>query len=83
MSMSPHIRIQTESYTSHLVLGSSQLVDYLQLGDALHVETENVVVKTEINFPVALANTGIDNLLFRKTCLDTSLYLATTDTVSA
>ena len=82
MRMSAYIGIQTESHTSHLALGSSQFVDDLQFRDALHVEAEDVVVQSEVNLPVALADTGINNLLVGEPSLDAGFYLATTDAVS-
>ena len=81
MGMSPHIGIQAEGYTGNLPLGSSQLVDNLQLGDALHVEAEDVVVQAKVNLPVALTNACIDDALAGETGLDAGFYLAAADTV--
>ena len=41
----------------------SQLVDDLQLGDALHVEAEDALLQSEAYFPVALAHAGVDDAL--------------------
>ena len=80
--MCTHIGIQTEGHTSHLALGCCQFVDNLQLGNALHIEAEDVVVQTEINLPVALAYASVDDFRTGETCLDAGLYLATADTVN-
>ena len=70
MGMGTHIGVQTECHARHLTLGCCQLVDDLQLRDALNVEAEDIIVKSEIDLPVTLANACIDNLLTGETSLD-------------
>ena len=65
-----HIGIQTESHASHLALLGCQLVDNLELGDALYVKTEDVVVQSKFDFPIALTYTSINDFLLREACLD-------------
>ena len=79
--MCTDVRIQTESHTSHLAFLGCQFVDDFQLGNALDVETEDIVVQSEVDFPVALADTGINNLRTGETSSHTGLYLATADAV--
>ncbi len=62
MGMCSHIRVQTEGDTCHLPFLGGKLVDDLQFGNTFHVEAENVVVKTEVDLPVALSDTGEDDL---------------------
>ena len=62
MGMRPYIGVQTESHTGHFALGSCQFIDDLQFGYALYVETEDIVVETEIDFPVGLSYACINNL---------------------
>ena len=81
MGMGTHVGIQTEGHTSHLALGCSQLINHLQFRDALHIEAENIVIQAEVDLPVALAYTSVDNLRTRETCLDTGFYFATTNAI--
>ena len=80
--MGAHIRIQAEGHTGNLAFGSSQLIDDFQLGDALYIEAEDVVVESQVNFPVALAHTSKYNLGGREACLDAGLNLASADAVN-
>ena len=78
----PDIRIQTEGHTCHFPFGCCQLIDNLQFGNALDVEAENVVVETNIDFPVALADTSVDDFLAVETCTHAGLYFSAADTVN-
>ena len=62
MGMGTNVGIQTESHASYLILSCCQFVDNFQFRNALNVETEDVVVQSEIDFPIALADAGIDDL---------------------
>ena len=65
----------------HLALLSCELVDDLQFWDTLHIETEDVVVEAQVDLPVALAHTGVDNLRGRESGLDGCFDLAAAHTV--
>ena len=60
--MCTDVWIQTECHASDLVLGCSQFIDDLQLRNALHIEAEDIIVKSQIDFPIRLADTGIHDL---------------------
>ena len=62
MGMGTYIWVQAEGDACYLALLGCQFVDDLQLGDALHVEAEDIAVEAEVDFPVALSHTSIDNL---------------------
>ena len=81
MSMCAHIRIDAESNSCHLALGGGKLIDDIEFGKTLNIEAEDVLVKTEVNLPVALAYTGIYNAVSRESCLAGSLYLSAADTI--
>ena len=81
MGMGSHVRIQTKGHTGYFAPCGRQFVDDLQLRDALHVEAEDIVVEAEVDLPVGLAHTCIDNLRRGESRLDGSLYLSTADTV--
>ena len=81
MSMCAHVRVDTESHSRHLASCCCKLVDNFQLGDALYIEAENILVESEVNLPVAFAHSGVYYLRWCKTCIDGSLYLATAHAV--
>ena len=83
MRVCSYIGIQTEGHASRLALGCCQLVDDLQLGDALHVEAEDVGVEAEIDFPIALAHAGIDNLRGWEPSAEGGTNLSAADAVGA
>ena len=83
MSMCANVGVQTECYACRLSLCCSQFVDDLQFGYALYVETEDVVVQTEVDFPVGLTHTSIDNLVGGESGIDDGLYLASADAVGS
>ena len=83
MSMGTDVGVETECHTGRLAPLGCQFVDNLQFGNAFDIEAEYVVVETEIDFPVALADTGINNLCCRKTGAQRGFYLTTADTVGA
>ena len=83
MCMGSHVRIQTEGDACHLPLVGCQFVDDFQFRDALYVETEDIVINAEIDFPVALAHTSEDNLRDREPSLDRGLDLTATHTVGS
>ena len=81
MGMCTNIRIQTESDSRNFSFGFSQFVDNFQFGNTLYVETENVVVESGVDLPVALANTSINNLPCGEACLDRGFDLSAADAV--
>ena len=81
MCMCPYVRIQTERHACHFPFGACQFVNHFQFRDALHIKAEDVVVESEIDLPVGLAHTCIDNLACGEACLDGSLNLATADAI--
>ena len=62
MGVGTHVGVQAEGHAGRLALLLCQLVDDFQLGNTLNVEAEDVVVKSEVDFPVALAYAGEDYL---------------------
>ena len=76
MCMCTNIRIDTESHSCHLSLGGGKLVDDIQFCKTLDVEAEDVLVKTEINLPVALAYTCIYYTFACKSCFAGCFYLS-------
>ena len=83
MRMSTHIGVQTEGHTGHLALLDCEFVDHLEFGYALNVEAEDVVVKSEIDFPIALAHTSVDNLIRGDSGFYRSLNLTATYAVGS
>ena len=81
VGMGSDIGVQSEGHACYLSFGSCQLVDDLQFGNALDVETEDVVVESEVDFPIALANAGIDDFRTGESCLDACLNLAAADAI--
>ena len=71
-----HVGVQAEGHAGRLSLGSCQLVDDLQLRNALYVEAEDVVVESEVNLPITLAYAGEDDFRAGEACLHTGFYLA-------
>ena len=70
MGMRTYIRIDTESYTGCFAFGGSQFVNDFQFGYGLYVEAENIIIQTQINFPVCLAYTSIDYFVCRESGLN-------------
>ena len=83
MGMCADVGIQAESHAGHLTFCGSQFIDDFQFGDALHVETEDIVVQSEIDLPVGLAYTCIDHLIVGEPGLDACFYLTTADAVGS
>ena len=81
MRVGSYVGVQPECHTGGLALFCCQLIDNLQFGDALHIEAEDVVVQSEIDFPVCLAYTGIDYLAAGEPCPQGCFYLASADAV--
>ena len=83
MRVSTHVGIDAQADARHLSLRGGQLVDDLQLGDALHVEAEDVGVEAEVDFPIALAHAGVDNLRGREPRAEGGTNLSAADAVGA
>ena len=81
MGVSTHIGIQSEGHTGHLSFLGRQLIDDLQFGDALHVETEDIMIQTDIDLPITFTHTCIDNPTGWEAGSDAGLDLPATDTV--
>ena len=82
MRVGSHVGVQPECHAGGFAFLRSQLIDNLQFGYALHIEAEDVVIQSEIDFPVSLTYTGIDNLVAGEPCPQGCFYLASTDAVS-
>ena len=67
MRVGTYVGIDAKAHIGHHALLRSQLVDHLQLGYALHVEAEDVVVEPKVNLPIALTHTRIDYFAGRET----------------
>ena len=74
-------RIDTEGDRSDLVLPCGQLLDHLQFGDRLDVKAENVVIQSQVDFPVRLTDAGEDDLVIRESRLERRLDLAATHAI--
>ena len=81
--MCSDIRIQSERHTCHLSFGGCQFIDNLQFWNTLHVETENIMLKTKVDLPVTLTNAGINDLVTGESCLDGGFYLTATHAVGS
>ena len=81
MSVCTNIGVDAEGHTSHFTFGGSQRIDYFQLGDRFHVETKDIIVQSQLYFPVGFSHTGIDNLSGREAGLKSGTYLASAHTV--
>ena len=83
MGMRTYIRIDTESYTGCFAFGGSQFVNDFQFGYGLYVEAENIIIQTQINFPVCLAYTSIDYFVCRESGLNGCADFSATYTVGS
>ena len=81
--MGTYVWVNAEANLCNLVLLLGELIDNLQLWDALHIEAEDALLQSEIDFPIALAYTSIHNLASRETCVDGSLNFTSAHTVGA
>ena len=81
MGMCPHIGVDAESYIRNLTLCRSQFIDDFQFGDGLYIETENIIIQAEVDFPICLAHSGKHYLIRRETCLDCCTNFTATYTV--
>ena len=81
MSMCAHVGVDTECHSCHLVFGSCELVDDIKFGKTLHIKAEDVLVKTEINLPVALSYTGIHYSVSWESSFASSFNLTATHAV--
>ena len=81
MSMSSYIRIDTESNISDLTFSSRQFINYFQLRNRLHIETEDIVVQAHVDLPIGLTYSCKNNLIRRKTSLDGSTHFSPTHTI--
>ncbi|MPN10703.1 hypothetical protein SDC9_158000 [bioreactor metagenome] len=81
--MCAHVGVDTESHMSHLALGSSQFVDNLQLGNRLHVEAEDSIIKCQINFPVGLAHSGKHDFIGRESGFDCRTNFSAAHTIGS
>ena len=68
-------RIDAESDGGDFAFLPGQLVDDSQLGERLDVEAEDVVIQTEVDFPIRLANTCKNYLAGRETGIQRCLNL--------
>ena len=83
MGMGTDIGIDAEGYLGHLAALGGQLVDNLKLRNGLYVEAEDVLVESQLNLPVGLAYTGIDDVVSWEACLQGSFNLTSADTVGS
>ena len=74
--MGAHIWVDAKADVGYFSFFTSQLVDYFEFGDTLHIEAEDAFVQSEVDFPVGFAHPGIYNLLGSKPCFETTAYLA-------
>ena len=81
MGVGTNVGVKAEGHTCCFPFSDSQFIDDLQFGNTLNIEAEDIVVESEIDFPVSLSNTGIHYFRCRKTCTQAGLYLSTAHAV--
>ena len=81
MGMRTDIGVDAESNVGYFALGSGQFVDDFQFRNRLDVETENIVIESQVDLPISFAYTGKDDLPGRKTGFDGSTDFTSADTV--
>ncbi len=81
MGMRTYIGIDAESYIGNFTFGGSQLVDDFQLRHRLDIETENIVIESQVDFPISLTDSGKNDLPGRETGLDGSADFTSADTI--
>ena len=82
------VGVDTQRNVSHFALRHRKFIDHLHLGDALDIETLNVGIKSQVNFPISLSHTGVDNLLWVEAMLErgadlVAAYAVNSETVRA
>ena len=82
MCMCANVGIDAKGNMCNFALGSRQLIDDIKLGKTFYIETEDVVLKREVYFPVSLSNSSIDNFRRGKASSYCCLYFPTADTIS-
>ena len=83
MRVGTYIGVDAQADASHLIFRGRQLVDYLEFGNALDVEAEDVGIEAEVDFPVTLAHAGIDYLRCGEAGAEGSTYLTSADAVGS
>ena len=63
MGVGAYIGIDAEADGCHLVFSGCNLVDDFQFGNALYVETEDVLVNAELDFPIAFSYACKDDFI--------------------
>ncbi|CCY01646.1 unknown [Prevotella sp. CAG:924] len=81
MCMGSHVGIDSEANVCCLAFCRSQLIDDFQLGHALHIETENIGIQSEIDFPISLADSGKHYFRSGEASLQSCFDLASADTI--
>ena len=81
MCMRTYVWIDAETDVGHFAAGAGQFIDDLQFGDTLNIETENLLVESEIDLQDALADACIDNLRCREAGVDGGLNLSAADAI--
>ncbi len=82
MRMCVYFRIDTEGDRGYFILGGSQFIQNLKFGSRFYVKAENIVVQSQVDFPVCFAYTGVNDFAGGETRIECRLYFATAHTVS-
>ena len=81
--VSIHIWIDAQCYRCCFIFCSSQFVDHFQLGHRFYIETENVIFKCQIYFPVGFTHSCKNYFGRWNTGINSSLNFSATHAVGA
>ena len=81
VSMCTYIRIDTESHSCNFAFGCCKFVDDFKFRNRFYIEAENIVVQSEINFPVCFTYSCIYYLAWRKSSFDSRFDFSAAYTV--
>ena len=81
MGVSTHVGVDAEAHRCHLTFIGGNLIDDLQLGDALNIEAEDAPVESQLNLPIAFTHTCKYYLVCREASLEHLFYFPPRHTV--
>ena len=81
MCMGTYVGIDTEGNSGDFAFCFGKFVDDFQFGDAFYIEICNTGINSQVDFPIAFADSGKDNPAGRETSLDTCFDFSTAYTV--
>ena len=81
MGVRTYIGIDTESDSGNFAFGGSQFVDDFQFGYRFYIETEDIIIQSQIDFPIGFADTRIYDFISWEACFDSCTDFTATHTV--